>query len=64
MVVGSSIAVVAVAAPAAAAVADPASVVNTLLGTTNGGNTFPGADVPFGMVQWSPDTNCRPQGGG
>ncbi len=21
-----------------------------------GGNTFPGADVPFGMVQWSPDT--------
>lgn len=22
----------------------------------NGGETFPGADVPFGMVQWSPDT--------
>ncbi|MFL5701998.1 MAG: hypothetical protein ACJ8AG_04120, partial [Ktedonobacteraceae bacterium] len=21
-----------------------------------GGNTFPGADVPFGMIQWSPDT--------
>ncbi len=21
-----------------------------------GGDTFPGADVPFGMVQWSPDT--------
>jgi predicted alpha-1,2-mannosidase len=64
VVIGSSIAVVAGAAPAAAAVADPASVVNTLLGTTNGGNTFPGADVPFGMVQWSPDTNSRPQGGG
>ena len=22
----------------------------------SGGETFPGADVPFGMVQWSPDT--------
>ncbi len=25
-------------------------------GTGSGGNTFPGADAPFGMVQWSPDT--------
>ncbi|WP_064741897.1 lectin [Hamadaea tsunoensis] len=50
--------------PAQAAVADPASVVNPFLGTSNGGNTFPGADVPFGMVQWSPDTNSRPDGGG
>lgn len=40
-------------------------VVNTFTGTGeqkdlppayNGGETFPGADVPFGMVQWSPDT--------
>ena len=52
------------ATPASAAVTDPASVVNPLLGTSNGGNTFPGADVPFGMVQWSPDTNSRPDGGG
>jgi predicted alpha-1,2-mannosidase len=37
-------------------VANPASVVNTLIGTTNFGNTFPGADYPFGMIQWSPDT--------
>ena len=22
----------------------------------SGGETFPGADMPFGMVQWSPDT--------
>src|SRR5579872_4170244 len=28
-----------------------------------GGDTFPGADVPFGMVQWSPDTvNYAPGG--
>jgi predicted alpha-1,2-mannosidase len=47
-----------------AAVADPASVVNPFLGTTNAGNTFPGADAPFGMVQWSPDTTSRPKGGG
>ncbi len=47
----------------AAGVADPASLVNPLLGTSNGGNTFPGADTPFGMVSWSPDTPSRPQGG-
>ncbi len=28
-----------------------------------GGNTFPGATVPFGMVQWSPDTVINPPGG-
>ena len=49
---------------AAAAVSDPASVVNPFIGTTNGGDTFPGADAPFGMVQWSPDTTSRPSGGG
>ena len=27
-----------------------------LLGGNAGGNTFPGATLPFGMVQWSPDT--------
>jgi predicted alpha-1,2-mannosidase len=33
--------------------------------TSGGGNTFPGADVPFGMVQWSPDTMPdRTDGGG
>ena len=25
----------------------------------SGGETFPGADMPFGMVQWSPDTVAR-----
>nr|WP_238412393.1 GH92 family glycosyl hydrolase [Saccharothrix deserti] len=33
-------------------------------GTGGGaGNNFPGADVPFGMVQWSPDTVTRQHGG-
>jgi predicted alpha-1,2-mannosidase len=40
----------------AAFVTDPASYVDPLIGTANGGNTFPGAVVPFGMVQWSPET--------
>ena len=28
-----------------------------MIGTSGGGNTFPGASLPFGMMQWSPDTN-------
>jgi predicted alpha-1,2-mannosidase len=32
--------------------------VNPFVGTDNDGNTFPGATVPFGMVQWSPDTTA------
>lgn len=28
-----------------------------MIGTDGGGNTFPGASLPFGMIQWSPDTN-------
>lgn len=28
-----------------------------MIGTAGGGNTFPGATLPFGMIQWSPDTN-------
>ncbi len=31
--------------------------VDPIIGTDGGGNTFPGASLPFGMVQWSPDTN-------
>ena len=43
-------------------VTDPAAHVDTLIGTGTGGetvgeiNNFPGATVPFGMVQYSPDT--------
>jgi predicted alpha-1,2-mannosidase len=53
-----------------AAVADPAALVDTFAGTGSGGavvgqvDTFPGADAPFGMLQWSPDTPSRPPGGG
>lgn len=36
-------------------VADPAAYVDPLIGTANGGNTFPGAVVPFGMVGFSPE---------
>lgn len=43
-------------------VTDPVDHVDTLIGTGTGGetvgeiNNFPGATVPFGMVQYSPDT--------
>ncbi|MEY9907516.1 putative alpha-1,2-mannosidase [Catenulispora sp. MAP12-49] len=54
------------AAVKAAFVADPASTVNTLVMTSGGGNDFPGADSPFGMVQWGPDSpnGSRNDGGG
>jgi predicted alpha-1,2-mannosidase len=45
-------------------VSDPAALVNPFIGTAADGNDFPGADAPFGMVQWSPDTTTRPDGGG
>ena len=35
---------------------DVAAYVNPFIGSAAGGNTFPGAVVPFGMVQWSPET--------
>ena len=35
----------------------PYDFVDPLIGTAGGGNTFPGATLPFGMIQWSPDTN-------
>jgi predicted alpha-1,2-mannosidase len=38
-------------------VADPAAYVNPLIGTTNLGNTYPGAVTPFGMLAWSPQTS-------
>ena len=44
--------------------ANPAALVDTRTWTTGGGNTFPGADVPFGMVQWSPDTMPSYNAGG
>lgn len=52
-----------------AAALAPASLVNPFIGTSGtqiGGpiDTFPGADMPFGMLQWSPDTPSQNAGGG
>ncbi|HEY3503845.1 MAG TPA: lectin [Actinocatenispora sp.] len=52
------------AAAAPATVTDPASLVNPLIGTSGAVDTFPGADAPFGMVQWSPDTTPHRTAGG
>ncbi|MEV6116219.1 lectin [Streptomyces sp. NPDC052109] len=55
----------AASAAAPALVNDPASVVNPLIGTSGEVDTFPGPDMPAGMVQWGPDTTPdRPSGGG
>ncbi len=40
--------------------ADPAGEVNPFIGTTNGGNTYPGATLPFGMVAFSPEETPLP----
>ncbi|WP_052684530.1 GH92 family glycosyl hydrolase [Lentzea aerocolonigenes] len=57
--------VLGVPAPPAQAISlvtDPVSLVDPMIGTGNGGetvgqiNNFPGPAVPFGMLQWSPDT--------
>ncbi|HUY11879.1 MAG TPA: GH92 family glycosyl hydrolase, partial [Candidatus Dormibacteraeota bacterium] len=47
----------------------PVTYVDTFVGTSGtvvGGpiDDFPGADVPFGMLQWSPDTPSQDAGGG
>jgi predicted alpha-1,2-mannosidase len=52
---GVAAALVAAAAPARAAT-DPAAEADPLAGTAPPGFVFPGAVVPFGMVQDSPDT--------
>lgn len=45
--------------------ANLSSLVDTRTWTSGGGNTYPGASYPFGMVQWSPDTMPgRTDGGG
>jgi predicted alpha-1,2-mannosidase len=49
---------------------EPAALVDPFVGTGSGGkwvgqvDTFPGPTAPFGMVQFSPDTTSRPDGGG
>ncbi len=61
-----TIAALAAASPAPAA-PNPADLVNPFMGTEAGaqdfgtgggaGNTYPGATAPFGMLNWSPDTD-------
>ncbi len=45
-------------------VSNPAQFLDTRTWTSGGGNTFPGAIAPFGMVQWSPDTMPDRNAGG
>ncbi|HTX56014.1 MAG TPA: GH92 family glycosyl hydrolase [Candidatus Acidoferrales bacterium] len=57
------------AAAVLAAAVNPTSLVDPFVGTSGtqiGGpiDTFPGADMPFGMIQWSPDTPSQNAGGG
>src|ERR1700733_15599937 len=40
--------------------ADLAAEVNPFIGTTNGGNVYPGATLPFGMVAFSPEETPLP----
>ncbi|HEX4254905.1 MAG TPA: GH92 family glycosyl hydrolase, partial [Streptosporangiaceae bacterium] len=55
----------ATSASSAKLVTSPASLVNPFIGTSGAVDTFPGPDMPFGMIQWSPDTSPdRPDGGG
>lgn len=56
------LALLAAAVPAAptrllAAEAEPAAKADPFIGTGGDGHTFPGATLPFGMVQLSPDTD-------
>ena len=45
--------------PKADYVTDAANYVDPFIGTGGHGHTFPGATVPFGMVQFSPDTRMN-----
>ncbi|RZL29111.1 MAG: glycoside hydrolase family 92 protein, partial [Rubrivivax sp.] len=45
------------AAPSAANLPAGSMPVNTLIGTQDEGNTYPGASAPFGLIQVSPSTD-------
>ncbi|BBB00326.1 putative secreted protein [Actinacidiphila reveromycinica] len=59
----TGLAAVPAAADAASAPSAPAALVAPLAGTAAGGGTYPGATVPFGMVQFSPNTDSAEGGG-
>ena len=46
--------VAALASPAGATTRDNTPFVDPLIGSAGGGNTYPGAVRPFGMISWSP----------
>ncbi|MEU9950566.1 GH92 family glycosyl hydrolase [Streptomyces poriferorum] len=56
-------AVLPAAAEAAAPVTRPTAYVDPLIGSANGGNTFPGATLPYGMIAWSPTSTTGDQTG-
>ncbi|MFD5877063.1 GH92 family glycosyl hydrolase [Streptomyces sp. NPDC060322] len=49
------------AAQAGAPVARPTAYVDPMIGTSNGGNTYPGAVRPYGMIAWSPTSTTGDQ---
>ena len=56
----------ALTAPFPAAATDrpaerPSALVDPLIGSAGGGNTFPGATLPYGMVAWSPTSTTGDQ---
>src|SRR6201996_2135421 len=54
-----SVALLALTAAAGCLASDAFSAVDPFIGTQDGGHTFPGATVPFGAIQLSPDTQTR-----
>ena len=52
-----SIVAAALAACLSAAAENPVKYVNPFVGTAGFGNVYPGAQVPFGGIQISPDTD-------
>ncbi|MGW0948997.1 GH92 family glycosyl hydrolase [Streptomyces sp. NPDC002623] len=51
----------AASATSAAEVRSPVQYVDPLIGSANGGNTYPGANLPFGMIAWSPTSTAGDQ---
>src|ERR1044072_8384731 len=49
------------APPPPAKVTDPVRHVDPLIGSANGGNAYPGAVLPFGMISWSPTNTAGDQ---
>ncbi|MFI0423926.1 GH92 family glycosyl hydrolase [Spongiactinospora sp. 9N601] len=51
----------AAATPDPSPVSDPVAHVDPLIGSAGGGNTYPGAVRPFGMISWSPTNTAGDQ---